>query len=120
MANAAENTRGDLYFRPNVDIIENEHGLTLIADIPGADEQGIELNYDDGKLTLHAKVASRQPASVQYVLREYEVADFYREFAISEQIDTSKISANYNSGVLTIDLPKVEAVKPKKINVTVS
>ncbi len=52
-----------------------------------------------------------------YLLREYGVGDFYRTFRVSEQIDASRIEAEYADGVLKLHLPKVEAVKPRKITV---
>jgi HSP20 family protein len=51
------------------------------------------------------------------LLQEYGVGDFYRTFKVSEQIDSTRISAEYHDGVLTIHLPKVEAAKPRKISV---
>ena len=51
------------------------------------------------------------------LLNEYEVGDFFRAFQIGETIDASKISAEFKNGVLTVRLPKVEAVKPRKIAV---
>ena len=53
-----------------------------------------------------------------YFLREYGVGDYYRSFQISEAIDAGKISAEYADGVLTLHLPKTEAVKPRKIAVS--
>ena len=53
------------------------------------------------------------------LLREYGVGDYYRSFQVSEAIDAGKISAEYADGVLTLHLPKAEAVKPRKIAVSV-
>jgi HSP20 family molecular chaperone IbpA len=50
-------------------------------------------------------------------LREYEVGDFYRAFNIHESIDGSRIEAEFKNGVLTVHLPKVEAARPRQINV---
>ena len=59
----------------------------------------------------------RQEAQGPYLRQEYGVGDFYRTFRVSEQIDASRISAQYAAGGLTLHLPKVEAVKPRKIKV---
>ena len=114
---AEEPTRQTPRYRPAVDILEDENELLLIADVPGADPTGIDVNYEDARLIIHARVDSRQPEGVTYLHREYGVGDFYRVFEVSEAIDAEKITAEYNQGVLTLHLPKTEQVKPRKIEV---
>lgn len=111
-----EHTRGGIHFTPRVDIFENQKELTLMADVPGARPEGVDLRYDKGELLLHARV---QPHATQGtpLLAEYEVGDYYRAFAIHESIDHAKISAECNNGVLIVHLPKVEAAQPRKISV---
>jgi HSP20 family protein len=113
----AEHTRSGVLFRPNVDIIEHEEELILLADVPGASCDAVDLRFEDGTLTIHAKVEPRQDDSVEYLLQEYGVGDFYRTFQISEAVDASRISAEFSDGVLILHLPKAEAVKPRKIAV---
>lgn len=110
-----EYTRSGFTFRPNVDILENAEELTLLADLPGANKEHIDINFENGTLTLHARVAERQPANGSFLVQEYNVGDFYRVFQVSEMIDPQRISAEFHDGVLTLHLPKVEAVKPRKI-----
>jgi len=119
-ASAAEHTRSGAYYRPNVDILENEDELIMVADVPGADGKSIDIHFEDGALSLLAKVSPRQREDVEYLVREYGIGDYYRTFQVSESIDASKISAEYADGVLTLHLPKTEAVKPRKINVKVA
>jgi HSP20 family protein len=114
---ARESTHGGRFYRPNVDILETNGDLLVKADMPGTKVENITLNYDKGTLTLHATVEHRQPQNMQYLMREFDVADFHREFVVNEEIDTDKISADYKNGVLTICLPKAESAKPKRINV---
>ncbi len=114
---SAEHTRSGAYYRPNVDILETKDELVLLADVPGAESDGIDINFEDGMLTLLAKVTPRQHDDVEYLTREYGIGDYYRTFQVSESIDASKISAEYADGVLTLHLPKTEAVKPRKITV---
>jgi HSP20 family protein len=116
-AATAENTRAGRYYRPNVDILERADELLLLADIPGASADGIDIRFEDGTLSLHAKVNPRQEQDTAYLLQEYGVGDYYRNFRMSEAIDASKITAEYTDGVLTLHLPKSEAVKPRKIKV---
>ena len=114
---SAEYTRSGQFYRPNVDIRETTDELVLIADVPGARSEDIDINFEDGALAVHAKVNNRQADETVYLLQEYGVGDFYRTFKVSEQIDPTRISAEYHDGVLTIHLPKVEAAKPRKISV---
>ena len=113
----AELTRSGRYFRPNVDILEQAGELLVRADVPGATADAIYVDFERGTLTIHAKVDPRQDEQTAYLLREYGVGDFYRTFQISEDIDAEKISAEYADGVLTLHLPKAEALKPRRISV---
>ncbi len=112
-----ERTRSRPQFFPNVDIVENAEELLVLADMPGIRAEDVDINFENGTLTLHGKVEDRQPESTNYLLREYEVGDFHRSFQVSEAIDAEKIYAEYRDGVLTLHLPKTEAVKPRKIAV---
>lgn len=114
---AAETTHGGTVFTPQVDILESEDELTLQADMPGVDLEGVDIHFEHGELTLHGRVAPREDG-VQFMYREYDVGDFHRSFKIGSAIDSSKIAAQLADGVLTVHLPKSEAVKPRKIAVT--
>lgn len=114
----SERTRGGRYYQPNVDILENESELLLLADMPGAKADAIDVRFEDGELTIHAPVPERQSAEAKYLLAEYGVGEFYRTFRVSEQIDAAKIHAEFSDGVLRLHLPKVEAAKPRRIAVT--
>ncbi len=115
--NGAERTRTGRWFRPPVDIIENANELLLLADVPGAASDAIDIDFEDGVLTVEATVASRWNEEATPLLQEYGVGNFHRSFRVSEQIDASRIHAEYTDGVLTIHLPKAEAAKPRKIQV---
>ena len=112
-----ERTRGGRTFIPAVDIIETGDELLLLADVPGARADAIDIDYERGELTLTARVAPRQGDGTNYVLREYGVGDFVRTFKVSEAIDASKIAAEVRDGVLTLHLPKAEAAKSRRIAV---
>ncbi len=104
-------------FRPNVDIVERADELTILADMPGASPEDIDIRFENGTLTLHAKVLQRQARDTGYVLNEYGIGDFQRTFQVSETIDSQRINAEYRDGVLTLQLPKTEAAKRRKIAV---
>src|SRR5262249_51463164 len=106
----AEHTRGGPYFRPNVDIRELANELLVLADVPGAKHDQIDIQFEDSALTIHARVHERQESQGPFSRKEYDVGDYYRTFRVSEHIDASRITADYSNGVLTLHLPKVEAV----------
>jgi len=114
---SAERTRSGTYYRPDVDILERDEELVVRADVPGTASGEIDVKFEDGMLTIEARVKPRQAADTGFLLREYGVGDYYRTFQVSESIDASKITAEYAEGVLTLHLPKAEAVKPRKIAV---
>lgn len=104
-------------YRPNVDIIEKADELLVVADMPGTRPEDIDVNFENGVLTIHGRVRERQPRETNFLLREYGIGDFYRSFEVSESIDANNISAEYSDGVLTLHLPKVAAARPRKIAV---
>ena len=113
---AAESTRAGVQLTPRVDIFENEHELWLCAEVPGVAPGGIDLRYERGELTLHGKCQAKARAG-QPVMREFEAGDYHRVVQVHEAIDASQIFAEHKLGVLTVHLPKQEAVKPKLVTV---
>jgi HSP20 family protein len=116
-ASTAATTRDDAVFRPNVDILERENELLVLADLPGATADAIDIRYEDGVLTIHGRVPSRVSEGRRLLLQEYGVGDFHRSFRLGDRIDASANSAEYVEGVLTVHLPKVEAARPRRIEV---
>jgi HSP20 family protein len=112
-----ERPRTGRVYRPNVDILEKHDELLVVADMPGVKWDEIDIHFEDGELTIHGPAATRQGDGTRYLLQEYGVGDFYRTFRVSERIDATKISADYRDGVLVLHLPKIEAARPRKINV---
>jgi len=113
---APERLREGVTFTPRVDILETDKELILVADLPGVRSEDVELRFEKGQLVLSGHVKPRL-GDKQVVLREYDEGDFYRAFAIHESIDATKIEASCKQGILTVHLPKVEAVKPRQIAV---
>jgi len=116
---AREETRSnERYIRPAVNIIEDEEGLVLTADIPGAAKDSLDVNVEKGILTISAPANHTVPGTSAY--REFELASYYRQFTIPESLDHEKARADYANGILTLRIPKVEVAKPKRIAVQVS
>ncbi len=112
-----DKTTTDEYFVcPAVDIFETEDGLTLIADLPGLDGKNLQLSIDEGLLTIEG----RAPVDTGDLLyREFSMSGYRRQFQLPDTLDTEKSHAEIKHGVLTLNLPKSEAAKPKRIEVSV-
>ena len=113
----AERTKPGLVFTPAVDIFESEQAITLLADMPGVASNGVTIDLQNDELKVKGEVEPPESESETYLLREYETGRFHRHFSLSDRIDQSKISATMKDGVLRLVLPKVEKVKPRKIEV---
>jgi len=115
---AREETRSnEKYIRPAVNIIETEEGLVLTADIPGAAKESLDINVEKGILTISAPAQHSMPGTSAY--REFDLANYYRQFTIPESLDHEKTKAEYANGILTLRVPKAEVAKPKRISVQV-
>mgnify|MGYP003571913201 FL=1 len=111
-----EDTRPGLVFRPDVDILEEPEAFVILADMPGANEETVEINLDKGVLTLDASAAV-DPAEGPIRYAEYRTGGYHREFRISEDIDREKVSAKMSNGVLELRLPKSAGSQPRRISV---
>lgn len=114
---SAERTRNRPQFQPRVDILELPDELTLVADMPGVEAGGVDIQFEKGVLSIHGKVDPRQAEGTRFLLNEYGAGDFHRTFQVSEVIDGSRIEAEYSGGELTLHLPKVKEAQPRKIQV---
>ena len=108
-----ETTRSEArYVTPPVDIFETDEGLTVVADVPGLDEQSLEISLDQGILTIEGKAGF---GSGELLWREYAMDGYWRQFQLPDTFDAGKAKAEVKHGVLTLHLPKAEAAKPRKI-----
>jgi len=111
-----EETRSqEQYITPPVDIYETTNGLVVTADLPGVAKEGLDVRVENNLLTIRGKAAHVAPGDPVY--REYGLVNFFRQFELNEKVDQSKISAELKHGVLTLNLPKAEEAKPRKIEV---
>jgi HSP20 family molecular chaperone IbpA len=109
------------YLAPPVDIFETDEGLTVVADLPGVESKDLNVTVEKGILTIQGKTpAAGNGQDGSYLWREYRLAHFWRQFQLSDAVDQEKIKAEFKNGVLTLRLPKAEAVKPRAIQVKVA
>jgi HSP20 family protein len=112
----SESTRNVAKYTPRFDILETDDELVLYGDLPGVAAEDLDVQYENRELTIYGRVAPRMPEA-RNIYCEYGVGDFQRSFAIGEVLDASQIHAELKHGVLTIHLPKTEAVKLRRIPV---
>ena len=105
-----------LTFQPNVDICDCGAEVLIVADIPGARTDGIDVSFEDGVLSLQAKVQPRELPG-RSVVQEYGIGDYRRSFRLGDDFDASQITADFRHGVLTIHVPRLAAVRPRKVEV---
>ena len=102
-------------FIPDVDIFEDKDALILIADMPGIDSEGVDINLKDSELTISARPVKEERNDVIPLYTEYESGGFLRSFTLSNVIDQARIEARMKDGVLKVILPKAESAKPRQI-----
>ena len=117
LSKSQEQTRPGRYYVPDVNIYEFDDSLKLWAEMPGVKEKDLDVTLKDGVLTIIGKVATEMYVGLKPRYTEYNVGNYYREFAVNENIDESKIKATLRNGVLELELPKKEQAKPKKIEI---
>lgn len=108
----------DSYVTPRTDIYDVEDGLNVVVDLPGVEKDGLNVQIEDNVLTIEGKIALQDEKD--YLLREYEPSNFFRQFELTDAIAQDKISAELKNGVLNLSLPKAEALKPRAIEVKFS
>jgi HSP20 family protein len=117
---ATERIRNVKTFVPRVDIYETKESLYLIADMPGVDEKTVDVELEKNILKISGRVENEKIKDHALLFSEYEVGDYERTFTLSDEIDRDKIKATVKQGVLRLELPKAEKVKPKKIAISVA
>ncbi|MBT8149396.1 MAG: Hsp20/alpha crystallin family protein [Pseudomonadales bacterium] len=95
------------YLSPHTDIHESDTGYTLLVDLPGVNKDAIEVDINEGVLTVSAQRSRLElPEGSTAQRQERPLGLFYRQFSVGDGIDDTAISAQYAAGVLTLTLPK--------------
>jgi HSP20 family protein len=116
-AATVERNQNRQYVAPDVNIYELKDGYLLEAEMPGVTKAGLEITLEGNEITI---TGSRAAESVpgEALFRERHGADYRRVFDLDPAIDTSRIVARMNQGVLSLSLPKSEVVQPRRITVS--
>jgi HSP20 family protein len=109
-----ESVEQTAYVAPYVDIASTDSGYVLYAEMPGVNRDGIQITVEDGNLVL---IGQRQPlsASGEPLHRETRQLPYRRAYELDPSIDANRISARIEQGILTVNLPKAENLKPRRI-----
>jgi HSP20 family protein len=103
---------------PKVNVTEDENFFHLEAETPGMKDKDIGIEVHNGVLTIKGHKGNHSETEKEhYHIREFNSQSFERSFKLSDRVDTENVSAKIDNGVLKVDLPKHEQIKPKKIEV---
>lgn len=102
---------------PLVDVTEDETGITLVADTPGASKESLSIRVDSDTLTIDAPFSLDEPQGMEAVYAEVRAPRYRRSFTLSRELDSAHIDARLKDGVLTVRVPKLEQARPRRIEV---
>lgn len=115
---AVDNASTERAVTPDVDVFEDETGITLLADMPGVPRDQLELHVEGDSLLIEGRVQPQTPNGLEAIYAELRAPRYRRGFTLSRELDTSKIDANLKDGVLTLRIPKQAHAQPRRIAVT--
>lgn len=112
-----------LQFRPGprfmpVDLYRERENYILTADLPGIDPGSVDVDVDGQLLTIRAQRTAATREGAKWLVQERPTGTYLRQFSLGEGIDTEKISATYDNGVLSVIVPVSEKAKPRKIEIS--
>lgn len=116
-----QETRTVSEWYPKIDVVEENDLFVLHAELPGLKREDIKVGFENQVLTIEGeRKHEAEESGKQYFHRERVYGSFKRSFRLGTEVNTEKITAAYKDGILTVTLPKSEAVKPRQIDVAVS
>ncbi len=105
---------------PAVNLYDDKEALTVQAELPGMKKEDIQINLQDGFLTISGERKQEEKyESAQSYRSERFLGRFHRSISLPTEVDAEKIKASYTDGILTVTLPKSEKAKPKQIPISV-
>jgi HSP20 family protein len=115
-----EETKSARFYVPDVDIWEEDTGLTLLADMPGVAPDRLSVELSDDVLSLEGEIALSDYEGLSPVYTEYGVGHFQRRFSLpyGDRYDRNKVEASLRDGVLEVRVPRSEAARPRRIPVS--
>jgi HSP20 family protein len=115
LATKEEKTTPGRYYVPAADIFETDEALTVIMEMPGVQKNNVNIALENDVLRVDGQIDFSNYKEMEPVYTEYNIGHYTRGFTLSNKIDQSKISAQLDSGVLTLTLPKSKDALPRRI-----
>ena len=112
----ARQDRAEHFITPVASVTEDGDSYQLKVEMPGVNKEGLEISVENNELSIIGRRTS-PPIEGTVIHRESRPENFRRMFELDPSIDTGKIAAHIEQGILTLTLPKAEQVKPRKIKV---
>lgn len=112
--------RDTLVMTPRVDVLEDDTGITLLADMPGVSRSALDIKVENGSLSIEGTVSAVTPEAMEATYAEVRTPRYRRTFTLSRELDASKIEAQMQDGVLKLRIPKNEQAQPRRITVNVT
>ena len=100
-----------------VDLYRDHDGYVLNADLPGIDPGSVDVDIDGQLLTIRAQRTAGDADGVKWISQERPHGSYLRQFSVGEGVDTSRISASYDNGVLSVIIPLSEKARPRKVKI---
>jgi HSP20 family molecular chaperone IbpA len=110
----------DVFTTPPVDVVEDSSGITLYADLPGVPKDKLRIRVESDTLFIDGDVSLPWVKDLQATHVEVPYPKYRRTFTLGKELDRDKVAAEFRQGVLRLHIPKVEHVKPRKIEVQVA
>ncbi len=117
---STEISRDEPALLPPTDVIEDAGGITLYADLPGVPKDKLTLQVEADTLTIEGEVALVLPEGMESSHAEVSLPRYRRVFTLSRELDSGKVSAELNQGVLKLRIPKAEHAQPRRIEIQVA
>jgi HSP20 family protein len=107
----------DFALQPPVDVYEDEHGITVQAEMPGVSRDRLNIQADRNGLVIEGEVSIDLPAGMEPLYADLRSTRFRRSFVLSSELEPDRIEANLKDGVLSLRIPKRAEFRPRKIEV---
>lgn len=117
---ATQAARPEALLLPPVDVIENGTGIILYADLPGVSKDTLNVHVEADTLTIEGRLSLAVPEGLEVSHAEVSLPGYRRTFTLSRELDTTKVSAEFKQGLLTLRIPKAESAQPRKIAVSMA
>ena len=105
---------------PRVDVLEDEAGITLLADLPGVGRDSLDIQVEGDSLTIEGTVTAATPEAMEAAYAEVRVPRYRRSFTLSRELDGGRIEAQLKDGVLRLRIPKQEHAQPRRVSIKVA